>query len=347
MHRIDVRWFGGGRRAIIRAGNVLVSHQRYLAWARLAIRTGLRVGQQYPPDLVLSCGPPHMVHEAGRSLAQAFGVPFVMDMRDPWSLQVRLQEDMASPLWFRLANKSEARCVARADLIVMNTPLAASAMRTKWPQRRVMAVLNGWDEEALPRLPWPEQFRVVYAGTIYIDRSPRPLFRAVSEVVRRLHLSPQDFGVRLIGAVESFGRESVRSLAEDEGAGDYIQILPPMPRQEILKEYAQAAVLLSLPQDSYYAVPSKVYEYMQQPCWLLAQTTPDSATGGVLRDTTAHIVLPDDVAGMTEILLRCYEAFRSGRRPDPIARDGRFSRASEGAKLMAALESLVGRATTV
>lgn len=341
IHRTEVGWLAGGPRGFRRAWNVLLDHARQDAWSRAAIRTGLRVAERSHPDIVISCGPPHLAHEAGRRLARALKTPFVMDMRDPWSLQTRLQEEMASPLWYSLAARGEARCVADADLIVMNTPRAAAAMQAKWPQNQMLSVMNGWDAEALPRSPWPEQFRVVYAGAIYIDRTPQPFFRAVASAVRQLGVGPGEFEVRLIGSVGAFGGRSVADLAAEDGIGDYIRVLPAMPRREILGEYSQAAMLLSLPQDNQLAIPSKIFEYIRQPCWVLAQTTPDSATGDLLRGTSAFVVAPDDVARTTEILVRCFGEFRAGHRPEPIAQAGKFSRASEGAKLFEALGSLV------
>jgi hypothetical protein len=260
-----------------------------------------------------------------------------MDMRDPWSLQFRLQEDQASPLWFSLAARAEARCVREAGLIVMNTPIAAEAMSAKWPSARVMSVYNGWDDEPLTTLPWPKQFRVLYAGSIYIDRTPGPLFQAVARVVNQLNLTPADFEVRIIGSVPG---ALLDSLAREAGIGGFVNVIPPMPRKQVLQEYAEAAVLLSLPQDSYFAIPSKVFEYMRQPCWIVAQTEGRSATGDVLAGTSAFVVNPGETDRLAEILSNCYREFRAGRRPAPIAQHGRFSRRTEGERFMTALEEL-------
>jgi hypothetical protein len=231
--------------------------------------------------------------------------------------------------------------MAEASLVVMNTPKAAAAMATKWPGAEVISVMNGWDDEPIPKSPWPSQFRVVYAGSIYIDRSPQPLFRAVAEAVQRLGATPADFQVRLIGSVGMFGTTSVMELAREEGVAEYVQVLPAMPRNDVLQQYSEAAILLSLPQDTQLAIPSKVFEHIRQPAWVLAQSARDSATGDVLNGTSAFVVEPHDSEAITEILVRCYGEFRAGRRPEPIAVEGRFSRASEGARLFEAFEALV------
>ncbi len=337
LHYQEMGWLRGGRRALERMANVVIEYAHDSAWRNEAVRTGERVVANWRPDLILSCGPPHRAHEAARRLAGRLGVPFVMDLRDPWSQQHRLHEHLASPLWYRVANWEEQRCVMEADLIVMNTPRAAEQMQARWPRVRIISVLNGWDDEVLPRAPWPEQFRIVFAGTIYIDRDPGPFFRAVAAAVRHLQVDPERFEVRLIGSVESFDGRSLGFLAREAGIADFVKLLPPKPRREVLMEYAEAAVLLSLPQDSHHAVPSKVYEYMCQPCWIVAQADRESATASVLDGTGARVIPPNDETALTRALVECYEQFRAGQRPEPIARGGRFSRAGEGARLFAEL----------
>ena len=119
-----------------------------------------------------------------------------------------------------------------------------------------------------------------------------------------------------------------------------MKILPHAPRSEILKEYAEAALLLSLPQDSALAVPSKVFEYMRFPSWILAQSGPTTAVGIALKDSAAFVIEPTDIESTAAALAACIREFRAGQRPEPAASDGRYSRASEARKLFEALDSL-------
>jgi len=339
LHREEITWFRGAR-SVVRAGNAFVAHREELAWSRVAAGEGIRIAARKRPDVVVSCGPPHLVHEAGRRIARALAIPFVMDMRDPWSLQLRLQEDVASPLWYSLAERAEARCVREADLIVMNTPMAARAMQTKWRRDRVISVLNGLDDEPLISLPWPRQFRIVYAGSIYLDRTPGPLFEAVARVVKSLDLDPDDFQIRIIGNNPEGG---LVQLARGLGVERYLEHRCHVPRREVLREYAEAAVLLSLPQDSHYAIPSKVFEYVREPCWVVVQAEAGSATAELLEGSSAFVVDPSDPVRLAEVLTTCYRRFRAGGRPAPIAANDRWSRSQEGGRLMRALDELVRR----
>jgi len=342
LMRHEIRWVTGGPRTLLRAWGAWLTHAQDQAWSKAATSEGLQVGRRHPPDLVISCGPPHMAHMVGRQLAAAFDVPFVMDMRDPWSLVPSVPEDRAHPLWYVLATRAEARCISQAALIVMNTPGAAAAMEAKWPGAWIISVMNGWDEEEIPEAPWPRQFRVVYAGVIYIDRTPRPFFRAAARVVRTMGLTESDFEIRLIGDVRAHDGVDVRQMAAEEGVDRYVRIMPAAPRPMVLSEYAEAALLLSLPQDSELAVPSKVFEYMRFPAWILAQSGAQTATGMVLRDTAAFAIDPADIDSTTAALTAFVRDFHAGRRPEPLAAGGRYSREAEARKLFEALESLLG-----
>jgi hypothetical protein len=105
---------------------------------------------------------------------------------------------------------------------------------------------------------------------------------------------------------------------------------------------ARASVLLSLPQETGFAIPSKVYEYLRFPAWVLALTDSGSATDRVLAGTGADVVRPNDVDGMAEVLRRRYESFAKGEMPQPIARDPRLSRRYQAGVLLHAIAELTG-----
>jgi hypothetical protein len=267
-------------------------------------------------------------------------LPLVVDMRDPWSLEHRFQEYAASPLQVRLAARAERRILDRAALLAMNTPTAADVMAAAYPGTRVLSILNGYDEDPMPPIPPRRRFVVAYAGSIYLDRDPRLVFRAATRVVRELGLTPAQFGFEFIGNAGSYGGTSVERIADEEGLGGYVQTGPERPRPEAMAFLAQASVLLSLPQETAFAIPSKVYEYMRLPAWLLAITESGSATDLLLSGRGADVVRPTDVEGMAAVLRRRYLAFAAGERASPIANDPRLSRRHQAGLLLEAIAGI-------
>ena len=340
----EIRWRPTDGRGLRRAYRAVLHVARDAAWAEEARRVGARVLDGRLHRAVITCGPPHMIHDAGRALARAAGLPHVMDLRDPWSLPRRIPEAHASPLFFRLSRRYERRAVRDAALVITNTDAVRDAMSAGAPgvSARFLTVTNGFDEEPIPVVPVGRRFVIAYAGGIYLDRDPRSLLRAAGRVVRELALTPEDFGIELIGAAEGFGGVPLATMAREEGLEGFLACWPRRPRGEALAFLAGARMLVSLPQDSAYAIPSKVFEYMQFDAWLLVLAEPRSPAAQLLRGSAADVVAPDDTDALARVIRTRYEQHARGERPERGASRDRFSRRHQATLLLDAIERVVG-----
>lgn len=206
----------------------------------------------------------------------------------------------------------------------------------------MLTVMNGFDQE--PEIPHPERSRFVvgYAGTIYLDRDPTPLLRAAATVVRALELSPDQLGVEFMGNVASYDGQSLRDIAAREGLERYVNVREAGTREAALSFQAGCSVLVSLPQDSKMAIPSKIFEYMLFPASILVFADPGSASAEIVRGLGgADIVGPTDVEATAAALTRRYRDFAEGRIVAPLAAHQEFSRQSQGRRLFEAVERIV------
>ncbi|MGI8843227.1 MAG: hypothetical protein ACR2HZ_05985 [Gemmatimonadaceae bacterium] len=333
----QMRWDPGSTRFWMRSYWSWLDHRRQLAWARSIESVGLRVLDRSRHRAVISCGPWHLCnHEAARRLSRRARLPFIMDLRDPWSLKRRIAETIASPVWFALARHHESRAVRDAALVVVNAEPVERAMALRYPgaAKRIVTVTNGYDDEPIPATRHGDRFTIAYAGGIYLDRDPRPLFQAAARAIAVLGLTPDSFRIELIGNVDDYGGVPIALMAEQEGIAGYVKTGPLRPRQEALEMLAGATMLLSLPQDSPWAIPSKIFEYMQFDAWMLVLAEPDAPAALLLRDSGADVVSPADVDGMAMILRQRIEEFTRGERPRRLAHEGRFSRRVQAERLM-------------
>jgi glycosyltransferase involved in cell wall biosynthesis len=286
-----------------------------------------------------------MTHEAGRLIAAATGAPFVMDLRDPWSVSERVYRTFASPLWLHLARHYEDRIVARAALVVANTEPFAAREAAQFPRaRRVIAITNGADEEPLPPSHRLDRFSIRFAGTIYTNADPLALFRAVARVVRELALSPSEFGLDLIGDFGDDGGARIKSLATAAGIGAYTTVGAHRPRQEALDFLAQATMLVTFPGfNAMLTIPAKIFECLRFDAWLLILAPPGSAPAEALAGTSADVVAIEDEAEIARRIANRVLAHRRGERPTALAYDQRFTRRFQAGRLADALESLPAR----
>ncbi len=339
LPRAEVRW-SADLATLRRTWHAWRAFRGERDWAVRAAAAGLRVVRAGVHRAVISCGPPHGVHLAGRWIAESSRLPFVMDMRDPWSQQQRLVESVASPLWYRIAEAEEGRAVARSALVACNTEPAAAAMRLRYPAARVITVMNGTDELDIPPVAPGGRFVLGYAGSVYLDRDPAPLFRACASVVRELGLAPAEFGVEFIGYGSRYNGRSLVQIAEAEGLGPWFSHGAARPHGEAMAFLASCAMLVSLPQDSTLAIPSKVFEYLRFPAWVLALTERPSATATVLEGTEADVVAPHDERAIAAAVRSRYRQFVAAGRPEPLGRDPRLTRRHQAGLLLDALEEV-------
>lgn len=338
--REDALRFGASPQHLLRTVTALQWIAGERRWARRARAIGAQLlGPEH--RVIVTSGPPHFAHEAGRLLARRTGLPHVVDMRDPWSLAERVAVGLASPAYFGLVGRYERRSVESAALVVCNTELATRAMRATYPAHaeRIVTIMNGSDDDERPDVARDPRFLVAYAGAIYFDRDPRLLFRASARVIAELGLAPADYGVEIMGPVDTLS-PPVMELARQEGIEAYVRYHPPGPRSASARLLASASMLVSLPQDTETAVPSKVFEYASYDAWLLALARPHSATALVLEGTSADVVAPDDVDAIAEVLRRHLSAYRAGERPTAVGADGRFSRRRQAALLLDRIDAL-------
>ena len=291
---------------------------------------------------VIASGPPWSTIVAGGALASAHSLPLILDYRDPWTLPVPfVPESGAHPLGRLLAERAERAALRLASAVIMNTPTAERAMSAKYPDVRFETILNGVDDLFLEEGPAPtEPFRIVYAGTIYIDRDPRPLFAAVGELVRRLDIGPRELEVEFIGDAASFNGVPTERLAEEAGISEHFRLLPTMPRDELVAHLKRASVLVSLPQSTPWSIPSKIYEYLGYGAHMIVFTDATSGTAEILKDSDAIVLEPFDHDGTVAALHDCYRAHREGTAARDRARVEPFARERRGRELQALLEEI-------
>lgn len=309
--------------------------------AERAVQLGKELARATRYDVIVSSGPPHAAHDAAREIAAATGVPFVMDMRDPWSDDTAMPEELRSDAWQRAARLREDRCIAAAERVVVTSKAHEDLQVRKYPflRNRVTTVMNGADTDPLPPTRLGRRFLVAFAGMIYLGRNPRALFRAAARVVRETGAAPDEFAVEFMGD-DACNGVPLSTISAEEGLVQHFKAHGFRPRSEALEFLSRAAVLVSLPLRTTMTLPAKLFEYMRFDAWLLALAENGSATAELLSGTGADIVEPDDEAAIARVLRTRFDEFRAGRRPVALNRDGRFNRSVQAAHMFDLLDQV-------
>ena len=329
-----------------RVKRILLARSYYRQWRRWAARTarfGIVLSRATEYEFVISSGPPHMAHEAGRRIAAATSLKLITDFRDPWTSDDVTPPSVNRKAWNALSNRYERRALEASTLIVANTLSAERFTKAKYPELsdKVITIMNGADPHpGVPADPDP-RFTIAYAGSLYGGRYPQPLFRAVRRVVDRLGLKSTDLLVHFVG-VDEPQREPLVQMASGEGIGPFFLCETWRPRSEAMALLDRASILVLLPQVHIHSVPAKLFEYMQRPVRVLVLSEPDTAVAELLKTTDADVVMPDDVEAIADVIERRFTESRNGVRPVPLNADGRFSRERQAELLFDTIERIIG-----
>jgi glycosyltransferase involved in cell wall biosynthesis len=265
--------------------------ERYSPWIPRVVQRIRELHRRAPVDLVLATGNPFSAFAAAWAANRLTGVPYVVDYRDSWTLD--LFKDAPAypdghPAW-----RWERRILGRASRIVfVNDPLREwHAERYPHDADRMLVVQNGFEPEILGQLPPAPP--VVTGGTA------RPLhFGYMGTLTQHVPVEPFLDGWRrarstdpelaaasmhVLGHLGFFPGSGTKLRAKLPRDGeDGVHYEGPVPKAEVGRAYAGLDVLVLMLAGGRYVTSGKVYEYMAAARPIVSVHDPGSAASGVL-----------------------------------------------------------------
>jgi glycosyltransferase involved in cell wall biosynthesis len=284
----------------------------YGGWARNLRAAAEQVHEAHPVDLVVGTANPNVDFVPGEHLKQAHGVPYVMDYRDGWALDVTTGH-RSSAEGSRAWRREAALLEGAEEAWFVNEPIRAWYAETAPSTAdRTKVVANGYDgdlgadidaaradRDARPVGP-NDPLTFGYLGTLYGRVPIRELLEgwraarardpriARSELVLRGHVGHQ-------------GRPDERAMALlAEFADDGIRHAGPVPKARVAEVYAGFDVLTLPLIPGRYVTSGKVFEYAASGLPIVSVHGADSAATSVLSGHPAWVLTgsmgADDVA---------------------------------------------------
>jgi glycosyltransferase involved in cell wall biosynthesis len=318
---------------------------RWSSWWLGAVPLGLRLARRYGADAIWSTYPIATAHMIGRSLQSASGLPWVADFRDPM-----LEADYpADPAVRRAFARVEGGAIAHSAAAVFTTPGARDAFAGKYPladAARFHVIENGYDEDAFARAESAPDvrggdapFTLLHSGIVYpSERDPRALFGALAMLRARGVIAAGSFRLALRAPVHE---AALRPLLAQAGVDDLVDLLPPLPYEQALREMLAADALLVLQAaNCNQQIPAKLYEYMRARRPILALTDPAGDTARALHGIAALAPL-DNQEAIAAALERFLADVRGALAPVPalerVRAHTRHARTRELASLLDAV----------
>src|ERR1700752_1040458 len=146
---------------------------QYKMWSWHASRAAIRAARQYDATVIVTSAPPNSTLLAGAWAARRLAIPYVADLRDPWSDSLSWSHPPRG-IELRLQRVLERWVVRRAAAVSSTgaTVAALLADRYKGLGTKIHVIRNGYDGSVAPGLTRTDgRLSILFAGELYVGRN--------------------------------------------------------------------------------------------------------------------------------------------------------------------------------
>lgn len=319
-------------------------HADDTVWMRRAVRAGLAAARDRKPDMVVATLPEWRVPSAGLAVARRLGVPFGVDLRDPWYFGrgrfVASLDLVTRARWRRdelavmrgaaiaIDGADESGAAAGGELAALGIKTPRATVNNAAPARDVVGPVD------------PDRFVIAFTGFMYDFQDPRGWLAAAGRLRARHGLGPDRLAVRMLGTGATHGGASLAGMAARAGLDGVFRAegRVPKPEAQALTDSAALLVLLDFPHAT--QVPSKLFHYLGARGRTLIVGEPDGATARLGARAGATTVRPDDPDGLDRAMEAAFQAWRAGASTQVADAEGRFTWARSADAMAKVLETL-------
>jgi len=181
-------------------GTAATSHAKYVSWTAALIRRLTRIVRTRDIDLLFASGGPFVPLCSLPVVARRTGVPYVIDLRDPWTTDLQNISDDPNPIRKWIATVGEPRVLRGASRVTTVTDQLQSDYQSRYPDLadRIDVIFNGFDSDdyadAAPEAFPDDTTTIVYPGSWYGREHASSTINALAAVAEQINLHVVHYG---------------------------------------------------------------------------------------------------------------------------------------------------------
>ncbi len=239
-------------------------------WIPFAVKEGQRIIDKFKPDVIFSSSPPPTVHLIAKKLACRNNIPWVADLRDPWS-NIHYYQGSRCALTNGIDAALEKRILGRASAVTTVSDHFSTLILA--PPEKIRIVPNGFDladfpDETACRAKDPK-LTLAYVGGLNANRFYPEFFVRLRRAILDNHLQKDNVRLILAGQIGEEILNVISStlegilITEHRGYVAHAEAIGIMREADLL--------LMFMEKVSNYGghVPGKVFEYLMTGNYIL------------------------------------------------------------------------------
>lgn len=289
-------------------GSQFTPFDQYLWYVPATLAEGKRILMNNDIHAIIVNADPWSGFIVAYYLAKYAGIPWVADLRDPWSIHT-FKMSLRPAITRYLIDTFESAFFHSAAKVILNTELCCQAYRDKYRKTlgstRFTFIRNAFDSSVfIPAESFPDTgiFSLHYFGAFKANIDPAPLFNLIRKFITKHNRKPENIELVLYGEQ----RYQDIELANKLGLTGYFRYQNEVNLKDTLSHLKSASVLLLVEgPNRRLQLPAKLYDYLaaQRPILALSDNPElnkiivNTATG-----VTADFFDPDDCLRRLEYL---------------------------------------------
>ena len=292
-----------------------------IGWLPFSLIKGLSVIKKENIDVIYATGNPFSAFLTARLLGKLSGIPFVVDFRDPWTLNnARV---WPNPLRKYLEKRMESKVVhAAAGVICVSDGMAEDILKA-YPNelpKKFVTLTNGYDSAEFEAIAGKltkkkdGKFTLIFTGTIldYSDgNAPGAFFEAFSQLIKEDSGFASDTCAVFAGKLRKSDFEAIEKL----GLKVHVKVKGYVPHAESVGLILSSDVLLFFlgnTKINRYVLTGKVFEYLGSRKPILAIASEGPAAALIAKTNAGFISGPEDIQGLKNNILKLYNSHKNG-----------------------------------
>ena len=294
-----------------------------IGWILPVYRRATHLIRKHNIDAILSSSPPHSLQMASNLLAKKFKLPWIADLRDPWTEIYYYQHLNRFPISRILDEKMEKSVLDSADSVTTVSPQLIKQFQNK-AYNSYLFIPNGYDTtdiDSQTQIKSSEHFTLSYIGNFKSSQNITSLWAALQDLIKENQNFAEHFQIKLTGKIHPDILESTKILALDK----YLQTEDYVPHSVAVKRMQQASMLLfPIPKaaNNKGILTGKIFEYLASGTPLLSIGPPDGDAAKIIREVKGGPMFDySDREGLKKYIIKGFQNWQKGSMielcPDP------------------------------
>ncbi len=262
-------------------GNLFIPDSR-IFWVNSSVNFLSKYILENNIESIITTGPPHSLHLIGLKLKSILNISWYADFRDPWT-KINYHKELKLSLRSKKKHlELESKVLNSCDRIIVTSNKLLNEYN-KIAKTPISLITNGFDYQKL-QLELDEEFSITHIGRLLPERNPKILWNALKELCIINKNFKNNLKINFIGNVSENLRNEMKTndLENSVVYHNYIKYndtIPYLIKSQIL------LLIESDDNESSYAIPAKIFEYINSGRPIIAIGPKDSEIKLIIDET--------------------------------------------------------------